>query len=517
MASEVPIPDSAPDELTPEGPLRGRVIVLGTAGLIASILWSHQPGLLPDGLPPEGARTLGCAFLMATWWIGSRLPLAVPSLVPLAVFPLLGITDSKTVAAPYADRMVMLLLCGFLLALAVEKWNLHRRIALSVLVTFGKGPISLSAAVMGIAAILSMWISNTATTLMMLPIVAALVTQAADQNEDPEANRRFGLLLLLGLAYAASIGGMATPVGTPPNLIFAGQFAESFPGLPEITFIDWMRIGVPVAAVMLVLAWGLLNFVLLPVRKGYQLGERDGLRKQLAELGRWTTAEKLVAVGFTLTAALWVLRKPLGNLWLNLSAAIPLGHPSDILEFTRGIHDSTIAAAAVIVFFLMPSFAKEEGAAPRLLEWRDAQRLPWGLLLLFGGGIALSKGFGTSGLTSWLGGQLEFLVSLPVLLMVVGICMTVTFLTEITSNTATTALLMPVLAAVAISTGTDPLLLMIPATLAASCAFMLPVATAPNAIVVGTGVVAPEDMMRTGMLLNLVGVIPITVVVLLLL
>jgi len=491
MASEVPIPDSAPDELTPEGPLRGRVIVLGTAGLIASILWSHQPGLLPDGLPPEGARTLGCAFLMATWWIGSRLPLAVPSLVPLAVFPLLGITDSKTVAAPYADRMVMLLLCGFLLALAVEKWNLHRRIALSVLVTFGKGPISLSAAVMGIAAILSMWISNTATTLMMLPIVAALVTQAADQNEDPEANRRFGLLLLLGLAYAASIGGMATPVGTPPNLIFAGQFAESFPGLPEITFIDWMRIGVPVAAVMLVLAWGLLNFVLLPVRKGYQLGERDGLRKQLAGLGRWTTAEKLVAVGFALTAALWVLRKPLG--------------------LPSAIHDSTIAAAAVIVFFLMPSFTKEEGAAPRLLEWRDAQRLPWGLLLLFGGGIALSKGFGTSGLTTWLGSQLEFLVALPVILMIVGICLTVTFLTEITSNTATTALLMPVLAAVAISTGADPLLLMIPATLAASCAFMLPVATAPNAIVVGTGNVAPEDMMRTGLLLNIVGVVPITI------
>lgn len=494
MISEVPISDSAPDEITPEGPLRGRAIVLGIAGLIASILWSYQPGLLPDGLPPEGARTLGCAFLMATWWIGSRLPLAVPSLVPLAAFPLLGITDSKTVAAPYADRMVMLLLCGFLLALAVEKWNLHRRIALSVLVTFGKGPISLSAAVMGIAAVLSMWISNTATTLMMLPIVAALVTQAAAQNEDPEANRRFGLLLLLGLAYAASIGGMATPVGTPPNLIFAGQFAESFPGLPEITFIDWMRIGVPAAAAMLVLAWGLLNFVLLPVHKGYRLGDRDRLRDQLAVLGRWTTAEKLVALGFTITAALWVLRKPLG--------------------FPSAVHDSTIAAAAVIVFFLMPSFAKAEGAAPRLLEWRDAQRLPWGLLLLFGGGIALSKGFGTSGLTSWLGGQLEFLVALPTLLMIVGVCLTVTFLTEITSNTATTALLMPVLAAVAISTGADPLLLMIPATLAASCAFMLPVATAPNAIVVGTGSVQPEDMMRTGMLLNLVGVVPITVAVL---
>jgi sodium-dependent dicarboxylate transporter 2/3/5 len=267
MAPEIPIPDSEPSELQPEGPIRGWVILLGIAGLVASIIWSFQPDLLPDGLPPAAARTLGCAFLMATWWIGSRLPLAVPSLVPLAAFPLLGITDSKTVAAPYADRMVMLLLCGFLLALAVEKWNLHRRIALSVLVTFGKGPVSLSAAVMGIAALLSMWISNTATTLMMLPIVAALVTQAQAQNEDSAANRRFGLLLLLGLAYAASIGGMATPVGTPPNLIFAGQFSEAFPDLPEVTFVDWMRIGVPVAAVMLVLAWAALNFVLLPDRK----------------------------------------------------------------------------------------------------------------------------------------------------------------------------------------------------------------------------------------------------------
>jgi sodium-dependent dicarboxylate transporter 2/3/5 len=494
MAPEIPIPDSEPSELQPEGPIRGWVILLGIAGLVASIIWSFQPDLLPDGLPPAAARTLGCAFLMATWWIGSRLPLAVPSLVPLAAFPLLGITDSKTVAAPYADRMVMLLLCGFLLALAVEKWNLHRRIALSVLVTFGKGPVSLSAAVMGIAALLSMWISNTATTLMMLPIVAALVTQAQAQNEDSAANRRFGLLLLLGLAYAASIGGMATPVGTPPNLIFAGQFSEAFPDLPEVTFVDWMRIGVPVAAVMLVLAWAALNFVLLPMRGDYKLGDRGLLREQLRGLGAWSRPELLVALGFTTTAALWVLRKPLG--------------------FPSAVHDSTIAAAAVIVFFLMPSFAKEEGAAPRLLEWRDAHRLPWGLLLLFGGGIALSKGFGTSGLTNWLGTELEFLVALPTPLMVAGICIAVTFLTEITSNTATTALLMPVLAAVAKGTGADPLLLMIPATLAASCAFMLPVATAPNAIVVGTGMVAPEDMVRTGLLLNLLGVIPITVAVL---
>ena len=478
-------------------PVRLGAVFLGVGGLLATIFWASRPGLLPEGLPPAGARTLGCAFLMATWWIGSRLPLAIPALVPLALFPILGIADSKAVAAPYADRMVMLLLCGFLLALAVEKWNLHRRIALSVLVRFGKGPRSLSAAIMAIAALLSMWISNTATTLMMLPIVLALVTQAQAENQDDKENSQFGLLLLLGLAYSASIGGMATPVGTPPNLIFAGQYAEAFPGRTEIGFAEWMRIGGPVALAMLVIVWGALNFVLLRVSPSYRLGDRGLLRGQLQQLGTWTTPEKLVAAGFVLTALCWVLRKPLG--------------------FPSEIHDSTIAAFAVIVFFLLPSGSTDPRSDRRLLVWKDAERLPWGLLLLFGGGIALSKGFGTSGLTRWLGGELEFLVALPTPVMLVGICLSVTFLTEITSNTATTALLMPVLAAVAGATGAEPLLLMIPATLAASCAFMLPVATAPNAIVIGTGAVPPEAMARTGFALNLIGIVPITVAVLLLL
>ncbi|MEE2830285.1 MAG: SLC13 family permease [Myxococcota bacterium] len=480
-------------------PLRMWVILIGVLGLELSILWSMHPELLPEKLTPAGARTLGCAFVMAVWWIGSRLPLAIPALLPLALFPILGISNSKAVAAPYADRMVMLLLCGFLLALAVEKWNLHRRIALRVLVTFGSGPNSLAAAVMVITAVLSMWISNTATTLMMLPIVLALVAAARKENDDEESNRRFALLLLLGLAYAASIGGMATPVGTPPNLIFQGQFTETFSTLPEVTFVDWMYLGVPVAAVMLLITWGLLNFVLLRLNKGYRLGDRSQLRNQLVALGGWSRAEVLVAVGFTVTAALWVLRGPLG--------------------FPPAIHDSTIAAGMVVVFFLLPSFG-DEGESDRLLEWADATRVPWGLLLLFGGGIALSAGFKSSGLTEWLGSELAVLVTMPKMLMVAGICLSVTFLTEVTSNTATTTLLLPILAAVAIGPeGTamqpqfDPLILMVPATLAASCAFMLPVATAPNAIVVGTGAVRAEDMARTGIALNLIGVIPITLIV----
>ncbi len=470
------------------------MILLGLAGLGLALALSYSPDLLPEGLTGPACRTLGCGFCMAAWWIGSRLPLAIPALIPLAMFPLLGIANSKQVAAPYADRFVLLLLCGFLLALAVEKWNLHRRIALTILVAVGRSPATLTLGVMLVTAGMSMWISNTATTLMMLPIVLALVSTAAAVNDDAANNKKFALLMLLGLAWSASIGGMATPVGTPPNLIFQGAFEDQFPDLPQLGFGDWMRLAMPVSVVMLGLSWAMLNKFLFPLPADYRLGERDGLRKELAALGRWRTPETLVAVGFVITAACWVMRKR----W-----------------FPPEVHDSTIAAFMVIVFFLMPSGGKDD-ESPRLLQWTDASKVPWGLLILFGGGIALSTGFKTSGLTPWLGQQLAPLADLPPVVMVAGICLAVTFLTEVTSNTATTSLLMPVLAALAKGTGTDPMLLMVPATLAASCAFMLPVATAPNAIVVGTEQFDPDEMARAGLLLNLLGVIPITVCVLLL-
>jgi solute carrier family 13 (sodium-dependent dicarboxylate transporter), member 2/3/5 len=473
--------------------LRGWVLAVGAAGLLISIVVPSE--FLPEGLSPVGGRTLGCAWMMAWWWIGSRLPLAVPALVPLALFPILGITDSKAAAAPYADRMIMLLLCGFLLAQAVGKWNLHRRVALQALVTFGRGPRSLGAAVMGVTALLSMWISNTATTLMMLPIVLALVATTRESNEDAAANLRFGSAMLLGLAWSASIGGMATHVGTPPNLLFVREFTTAFPDRPELDGLAWMKIAAPIALVMLITSWGLLWSVLLPVPKDYKLGDTATLKQRLAGLGRMTRPELLVAIGFGTTAFFWVFRKSLG--------------------FPPEVHDSTIAAVAVILFFLFPSFAGPN-RPPRLLDWGDAKGVPWGLLLLFGGGIALSTGFKSSGLTTWLGGELTFLTELPAPLMVAGLCLSVTFLTEITSNTATTALILPVLAALSTTTGTDPLLLMLPATLAASCAFMLPVATAPNAIVVGSGELDGAEMARAGLVLNLVGVIPITIGVLLL-
>jgi len=489
------------------GELRLWVLGVGAAGLLLAFfassalptvveLATSEQASSSAVLSREALRTLGCAWLMAWWWIGSGLPLAVPSLIPLALFPLLGILDSKAAARPYADRMVLLLLCGFLLALAVEKWNLHRRVALTVLVRFGRSPGLLVGTVMVITAGLSMWISNTATTLMMLPIVLALVHSAGDENEDGAANVRFGQLMLLALAYSASIGGMATPVGTPPNLIFASVFADQFPAATEIDFGAWMRIGVPAALLMLGTSWILLTRFLLPLPGEYRLGDRGVLRTRLQGLGAPSAAEWRVAVGFLITCLLWVFRKKIG--------------------LPPAVHDSTIAAAMVIVFFLVPSGASKD-QPKRLLEWSDSRDLPWGLLLLFGGGIALSAAFKSSGLTSWMGSRLEFLTDLHVVVMIAGLCLVVTMLTEITSNTATTALILPVLAATAVSTGVDPLLLMVPATLAASCAFMLPVATAPNAIVVGSGAVDQAAMVRTGLVLNVVGVVPITLVVLLLL
>jgi sodium-dependent dicarboxylate transporter 2/3/5 len=472
------------------------VIWVGLFGLLACTGLSFQPDSLPNGLNPLGLRTLGCAWLMAWWWIGSGLPLAVPSLVPLAAFPILGIMDSKSVAAPYADRIVILLLCGFLLALAVEKWKLHERIALHVLLKVGASPEGLVMGVMGITAVLSMWISNTATTLMMLPIVLALVGECREVNADEVANNRFGQLMLLALAYSASIGGMATPVGTPPNLFFQSAYTEAFPLADPITFVAWMRIGLPVSIVMLICAFWVLTRHSLAIPASYKMGERGSLLEQLKALGTMRHPEVRVAVGFGITCLLWILRGPLG--------------------FPSEIHDSTIAAGMAIVFFLWPSGGKS-GESERLLVWKDADAVPWGLLLLFGGGIALSQAFKSTELTVFLGDQLAALSNLPTFGMILGVCLGVTFLTEVTSNTATTSLILPVLAATAVSTGVDPLLLMVPATLAASCAFMLPVATAPNAIVVGSGEVDQATMVRTGIKLNLIGTLPITVVVMLIL
>ena len=489
-------------------PLRPSALLIGFFGLVAAIVASLNPEVLPEGLSPLGMRTLGCTWIMAVWWIGSGLSLAIPALIPLALFPVLGIADSSTVAAPYAHKMVLLLLCGFLLAQAVERWDLHKRMALQVLVRIGRSGWAVTAGVMAVTAVLSMWISNTATVLMMLPIVQALALAARMQNPGSPDNDAFGKSLLLGLAYAASIGGTVTPVGTPPNLLFQATYAESFPGAPELGFAAWMEMALPAASALLLIAWFALNRGLVKVPATYRVGHANLLKDQLNALGPWTAAQRRVGIGFAITCALWVLRVPLTQ---KAGEEPLLGLP---WGFSPGVHDSTIAAFMVIVFFLLPSGSSQPEAPRQILDWRVAKQVPWDLLLLFGGGIALSVGFKTSGLTSWLADQLTILTTLPVPLMIACLCLFVTFLTEVTSNTATTALLLPVLAATATATGIDPLLLMVPATLAASCAFMLPVATAPNAIVLGSGDLDAQEMLRTGLVLNVIGVVPITLAVL---
>jgi solute carrier family 13 (sodium-dependent dicarboxylate transporter), member 2/3/5 len=425
------------------------------------------------GLDPDVCWTAAVTVLCATWWVFEPISIAATSLVPFAVLPLVGVLDAKKVASAYGHPLILLLLGGFLLSLAMERSGAHRRLAVGMLRLVGTGSDRrVVGGFMLATAALSMWISNTATVLMMLPIAMALL-----DGDEGGRQRPLALPLLLGLAWAASIGGFGTPVGTPPNIIFMGVYKEVVGR--EIGFLEWMRIGVPAVLLMLPLAWWVLT---------RRLTSKTPLA--LPKPGPWRPAELRVLLVFLVVALLWVLRTaPYGG-WAGLTGI-------------EGADDGTVALLGACALFLLPN-----GAGGRLLDWETANRLPWGLLILFGGGIAIAAAFESSGLSVTLGAFLADdlgIASWPPFLMMLGVCLVVTFLTEVTSNTATTTLLMPVLAAAGVGAGIDPALLMIPATLAASCAFMLPVATAPNAIVYGTGLVSTEQMARHGLWLNLVG------------
>ena len=437
--------------------------------------------VLSAGLSPDAAWTAGVTTLCAIWWVTEPVPVPVTSLVPFVVFPLTGVLSHSQAAEAYGHHLILLLLGGFLLSAGMERSGAHRRIALGLVAAVGGGGRRLVLGVMLACAACSMWISNTATTLMLLPVVLAMI----DSSDDPRLARP----LLLGLAYSASIGGMGTPVGTPPNVVFMGVYQEVVDG-PAISFAGWMAIGVPVVVVLLPLAWLWLTRALGP----------DARAPTLPRPGPITSRERRVLLLFALTAAAWVFRsQPFGG-WAGLT-----GLP--------GAKDSTVALAAAVALFLIPSgdagATSEAGSADddRLLAWSDARRLPWGLLLLFGGGIAIAKAFGTSGLADRLGHLLAHdlgLAAWPVLLTALALALAVTFLTELTSNTATTTLLMPVLAAAGLAAGIDPVAWMVPAALSASCAFMLPVATAPNAVVYGTDRIDVRTMAREGLVLNLI-------------
>ncbi len=402
------------------------------------------------------------------------MPIPVTSLLPLALFPLVGVLSPAEVGEAYGSPLILLMLGGFILSTAMERSGAHRRIALYMVNLFGSSSSRrLVFGFMAASALLSMWISNMATTLMMLPIVMAIVYQTDDH--------RLEVALLLGIAYAASIGGIGTPVGTPPNLIFMEVYSRTTGSEP--TFLDWMRWSLPVAAVMLPVAamWLTRN-----------IGSAACV--QLPKVGKWRTEETRTLAVFALTALLWVTRKePFGgwSTWANLPAA----------------NDASVALLAVVTMFLVPN-----GKGEKLLDWNTAVKIPWGILILYGGGIAIAEAFAASGVSDALGQSLSSVTTWPVLLLVGVVCLAVTFLTEITSNTATTTLLMPILASAAVTADIEPRVIMLPAALSASFAFMLPVATPPNAVVFGTERIAMRTMVREGLFLNLVGVAIVTFV-----
>ncbi|MFP4499586.1 MAG: SLC13 family permease [Candidatus Hydrogenedentota bacterium] len=449
---------------------------------------------------PEVTRTAAVALLMAIWWLTGVAPLAITALLPVILFPALGILDAGDVASRYVNDVIFLFLGGFLVALAMQRWHLHRRIALRLLLFFGMRPRYMLMGFMLPTFFLSMWISNTATTMMIVPIAMAIIMRFEEDHQGNGAFQRYAVGLLLGIAYSASIGGVATLIGTPPNLAFSRILTEMFPEAPEITFANWFVFGFPLALVLLGILWVVLSTVFCRGTEGFHL-DRSVIREQYTALGPMTPEEKMIAAVFAALALLWLTRPG-----LEIGGFHLLGWAS-LFSNPSLVKDGTVAIAMAVLLFLLPSTTRP---GERVMTWHAAHDLPWDIILLLGGGFALAAGFQTSGLSAWVGAQLDTLGRLHPLALVMIICLAVSLLTELTSNTATSQVILPIIAALAVRIGLHPLLLMIPATLACSFAFMLPVATPPNAIVFGTRRLRVPDMLHTGLAFNLVGILLIT-------
>ena len=443
-------------------------------------------------MPETAWRVAAVGSWMGIWWATEAIPVPATAFLPLVCFDLLGIAPIAKAAQSYAHPIIYLFLGAFVLALAVERWNLHKRIALMILVRTGTDGARLILGFMVVAAILSMWMTNTSTTMMLLPIavsVAAVVTDNMEGVSDRD-KRNFQIALLLGLAYAATIGGLATLVGTPPNILLAGFLADTY-GI-EISFLNWMLVGVPVSIVLLPLAWLILTRWAFAFDIPESAGAKAHLQRLRAELGPMSSAEKRVAVIFVLVILGWMFRR-------MITEATGL----------TGLSDTGVAMTAALLLFLVPSGSPTQA---QLMVWHDVGRLPWGVLVLFGGGLSLASAVSQSGLALWLGEGLSPLSSLGVIVVILAAAGLVIFLTELTSNLATAATFLPVIGAIATQSGIDVLMLVVPVTLAASCAFMLPVATPPNAIVFASGFIRIPDMVRAGVYLNIISMILLTAV-----
>jgi sodium-dependent dicarboxylate transporter 2/3/5 len=447
--------------------------------------------LMADLAPghPEVTRMAAVAILMAGWWITEAIPIPITSLLPIALFPLLGILDGRTTAATYFNHLIFLFIGGFLFAIAMQRWDLHRRIALRILRFLGTRPTRVLLGFMCSTWFLSMWISNTAATMMMVPMAMAIIGPIREHLDKQEA-RRFSIVLVLGVAYAASIGGISTLIGTPPNMSLARILELNFPDMDELTFAGWFRFAFPLSLTFMLTAWFTLSKIARLSGINASI-DKNYFHQQYQQLGKVTYEQRAIGGLFLLLIFGWMFRSE----WSQL-----FPHP-------KYIDDGTVAIIIAILLFLIPS---KKNPGEKLMDWAAAKEIRWGIILMFGGGFALATGFIESGLSESLGEQLTSLQNVPLWMLITIICTVITFLTELTSNMATTEVVLPILAAMAKAIGVNPLVLMIPATLSASCAFMLPVATAPNAIAFGAGEIKIKDMIRYGFILNIIGIVLIS-------
>jgi sodium-dependent dicarboxylate transporter 2/3/5 len=461
-------------------------LILGPALFLMTLLWFH-----PEGLSKEANAILASTLWVAVWWITEAVPIAITSLLPVVLFPLTGGLELAETTASFGHRYIFLYIGGFILAIAIQRWNLHKRIALNIIQIIGTNVKSIILGFMIATAFLSMWISNTATSVMMLPIGMAIISQLRDNPDTIEnENQTFGKALMLAIAYSASIGGMATLIGTPPNLILAGIVQETY-GI-EITFLKWFMFGLPVSLILLAICWKYLTEFAFSFKQKAFPGGKSEINKQLKSLGKMSYEEKMVLLIFIGTAFAWITRTFL------------------LQKFIPNIDDTIIAVIAGIILFILPA-SKEKSR--KLINWKEAVKLPWGILLLFGGGLALAQGFKTSGLAEWIGGQMTLLEGASLFILLLFLITLVNFLTEITSNLATTAMILPILAPLSLVIDVHPFILMVGATVAASCAFMLPVATPPNAVVFGSGYLRIPDMVKSGIWMNLFSIFFLTLMV----
>ncbi|PTX62256.1 sodium-dependent dicarboxylate transporter 2/3/5 [Kordia periserrulae] len=448
----------------------------------------------PKDLSPEGVSILAATLWIAIWWITEAIPIAVTALLPIILFPLTGALNLSATTGSFGHKYIFLYMGGFIIAIAIEKWNLHKRIALNIIKVIGTNVTKIILGFMIATSFLSMWISNTATSVMMLPIGIAIIQQLKDNPDTIEnENTIFGKALMLAIAYSASIGGIATLIGTPPNLVLAGVINDMY-GY-EITFMQWFIFGLPISLILLFICWKYLTKYAFTFKQKEFPGGKKEILRQIKNLGKISYEEKIIALIFGLTAFCWITRSFL------LQKILP------------NLDDTIIAITFSVILFMIPSKKEINGRKDKIINWSEAVKMPWGIILLFGGGMAIAKGFDTSGLAVWLGNQMTSFSIFPLAVIIILLVASVNFLTEITSNLATTAMLLPVLAPMALSIDVHPFALMIGAAVAASCAFMLPVATPPNAVVFGSGYLKIIDMVKKGIVLNIISIIIITLFV----